>query len=176
MANLFALLYVMFSFVCVSFPGGVLGQVWYLILSIPDLCILLHYIKTLLRCILFNIARKKAKIRNRYHQVPRATYQTFMSSLLICFHFISFTAQLNRSVGPGTTAPWTLKWISILPIYLSVCSSVCMSVNLYVGLSEYLSMYMPVCLKIYIFSMYLSFYLPVCLYYYLSMYLSVFLS
>ena len=33
--DLFALL---FSFVFVTFPCGVLGQVWYLIVSIPDLC------------------------------------------------------------------------------------------------------------------------------------------
>ena len=36
--DLFALLCMMFSFVFVTFPCGVLGQVWYLIVSIPDLC------------------------------------------------------------------------------------------------------------------------------------------
>ena len=35
-ANLLALLYVMFSCVYVTFPSGVMGQVWYLIVSIPD--------------------------------------------------------------------------------------------------------------------------------------------
>ena len=39
-ADLLALLYVMFSCVVVTFPYGVLGQVWYLIVSIPDLCLL----------------------------------------------------------------------------------------------------------------------------------------
>ena len=39
-ANLLALLCVMFSFVFVTFQCGVLGQVWYLIVSIPDLCLL----------------------------------------------------------------------------------------------------------------------------------------
>ena len=43
-ADLLALLYVMFS---VTFPYGVQGQVWYLIISIPDLCIL-PYLNT--RC------------------------------------------------------------------------------------------------------------------------------
>ena len=43
-ADLLALLYVMFSCVFVTFPCGVLGQVWYLIVSIPDLC-LLPYLK-----------------------------------------------------------------------------------------------------------------------------------
>ena len=39
-ADHLALLYVMFSCVFVTFPYGVLGQVWYLIVSIPDLCLL----------------------------------------------------------------------------------------------------------------------------------------
>ena len=38
-ADLLALLYVMFSYVFVTFPFGVMGQVWYLILSFPDLCL-----------------------------------------------------------------------------------------------------------------------------------------
>ena len=37
-ANLLALLYMMFSCVYVTFPCRVLGQVWYLIVLIPDLC------------------------------------------------------------------------------------------------------------------------------------------
>ena len=41
-ANLLALLYVMFSYVFVTFPCGTLGQVWYLIVSIPDLCLLTY--------------------------------------------------------------------------------------------------------------------------------------
>ena len=46
MADLLALLYVMFSCVFVTFPYGILDQVWYLIESIPDLCLLpnLYYI------------------------------------------------------------------------------------------------------------------------------------
>ena len=39
-ADLLALLCVMFSLVFDTFPDGVLGQVWYLILSIPDICVL----------------------------------------------------------------------------------------------------------------------------------------
>ena len=39
-ADLLALLCVMFSCVFVTFPYGVLGQVWYLIVSIPDICLL----------------------------------------------------------------------------------------------------------------------------------------
>ena len=38
-----ALLYEMFSYVYVTFPCGVLGQVWYLIVSIRDLCILPYF-------------------------------------------------------------------------------------------------------------------------------------
>ena len=32
------LLLVMFDCVFVTFPSGILGQVWYMIVSIPDLC------------------------------------------------------------------------------------------------------------------------------------------
>ena len=35
------LLFVMFNFIFVTFTCGILGQVWYLIVSIPDLCRLL---------------------------------------------------------------------------------------------------------------------------------------
>ena len=38
-ANLLALLYVLFTCVFVTFPRGVLGAVWYLIVSVPDLCL-----------------------------------------------------------------------------------------------------------------------------------------
>ena len=42
-ADLLALLYVMFPCVFVTFPYGVLGQVWYLIVSITDLCLLPYF-------------------------------------------------------------------------------------------------------------------------------------
>ena len=42
-ANLLALLYVMFSCVFVTFLCGVLGQVWYLTLLTPDLCLLTYF-------------------------------------------------------------------------------------------------------------------------------------
>ena len=40
-ADLLALLFVVLSSVFVTFPYGVLGQVWYLIVSIPELCFFL---------------------------------------------------------------------------------------------------------------------------------------
>ena len=43
MANPLALLCVMFSCVFVTLSYGVLGQVWYLIVWIPDLCILPYF-------------------------------------------------------------------------------------------------------------------------------------
>ena len=37
--------FVMFNCVFVTFPWGILGQVWYLIVSIPDLChFLCHHV------------------------------------------------------------------------------------------------------------------------------------
>ena len=42
-ADLLALLYVMFLCVFVTFPYGVSGQVRYLIVSIPDICLRLYF-------------------------------------------------------------------------------------------------------------------------------------
>ena len=42
-ANLLALLNVMFSCVFVTFPCGVLGQVWHLIVLITDRCLLNYF-------------------------------------------------------------------------------------------------------------------------------------
>ena len=42
-ADLLALLYVMFFCAFVTSPYIVLGQVWYLIVSIPDLCLLSYF-------------------------------------------------------------------------------------------------------------------------------------
>ena len=42
-ANPLALLYVMFKCVFVTFSCNSLGQVWYLIVSIPDLCLLTYF-------------------------------------------------------------------------------------------------------------------------------------
>ena len=43
-AGILALLCVVFSRVIVTFPCGALGQVWYLFVSIPDLCILSYFV------------------------------------------------------------------------------------------------------------------------------------
>ena len=43
MVDFLALLCTMFSCVVVTFPCGVLGQVWYLILSIPDIYLLPYF-------------------------------------------------------------------------------------------------------------------------------------
>ena len=42
-ADLLALLCVMFYCDFVTFPCGVLGQVWYLIVSTPDICLLSYF-------------------------------------------------------------------------------------------------------------------------------------
>ena len=44
MADLLARVYVKFSCVFLTFSCGVLGQVWYLIVSIPDLSILTYFV------------------------------------------------------------------------------------------------------------------------------------
>ena len=42
-ADLLAPLFVVLCCVLVTFPYGFLGQVWYLIVSIPDLCLPLYF-------------------------------------------------------------------------------------------------------------------------------------
>ena len=42
-ASLLACMYVKFCCVFVTFPCGTLGQVWYLIVSIPNLCLLTYF-------------------------------------------------------------------------------------------------------------------------------------
>ena len=44
--DLLALVYGVYRRVC-HFPIGILGQVWYLIVSIPDLCTLTYYVQLL---------------------------------------------------------------------------------------------------------------------------------
>ena len=61
--NLLAILYVMFSCVFVTFPCGVLGQVWNLIVSIPDICRLTYFYNICkIFSILYLIAKKSKKI------------------------------------------------------------------------------------------------------------------
>ena len=45
--------FVMFNSVFVNFPCGILGQVWYLIVSIPDICRLSYFDKTNIDLIIF---------------------------------------------------------------------------------------------------------------------------
>ena len=59
-ANLLALLYVMFSCVFDTFPCGVLGQVWYLIVLIPDLHLLPYLNKVCCKGTALYIVREHA--------------------------------------------------------------------------------------------------------------------
>ena len=43
-AGLLALLCVVFYYVFVTFPCGVLGRVWYLVVCISDLCLLTYFV------------------------------------------------------------------------------------------------------------------------------------
>ena len=71
-ADLFALLYVTFSCVCVTFPcRGVLhvGQVWYFIVSIPDLC-RLPYIHTIIDIFLIVVKNHSQRVFVEFYQSP----------------------------------------------------------------------------------------------------------
>ena len=50
-ADLLALLCVMFPCDFVTFPYGVLGQVWFLIVSISDICLLPYFYKNMRQCL-----------------------------------------------------------------------------------------------------------------------------
>ena len=56
-AGLLARLYVKFSCVFVTFLCGVLSQVWYLIISIPDLCLFTYFyysvVSGMIPCLIF---------------------------------------------------------------------------------------------------------------------------
>ena len=63
-ANLLALLFVMFYCVFVTFLCGVLGQVWFLIVLIPDICLLIY----------FRITHDKAGVSLEYAGVALPVY------------------------------------------------------------------------------------------------------
>ena len=64
-AGLLLLLRVMFSSVFVTFPFGVLGQVWYLILTVPDIC-LLSYLVSITVFFLCNVKIITFYVRNGF--------------------------------------------------------------------------------------------------------------
>ena len=82
-ADLLALLCVIFSCVFVTFTYGVLGQVWYLIVSIPDLCLLLHFV------ILMTVGIvKNKKVCTRYIHLLKLNH--------ISKHIINKTSEINN--------------------------------------------------------------------------------
>ena len=73
MAYLLALLYVMGFCVIVTFPFGVLGQVWCLIVSIPDLCLLTYFIINEQRKFLF-VLKVQTRLRGWLVYMSRFVY------------------------------------------------------------------------------------------------------
>ena len=80
-ADILAMLYVIVYCVFVTFPYDVLGQVLYLIVSIPDLCLLsLFRISALGELISVNIFKKSylpCLLRQRYNQFKIKTYLNY---------------------------------------------------------------------------------------------------
>ena len=62
--------FVMSNCVFVTFPCGILGQVWYLIVSIPDLCPLSYFFKLIILFIWF-----AHFIDNLYHVLPHLCFR-----------------------------------------------------------------------------------------------------
>ena len=78
-ADLLALLYVMFSCVFVTFPCGFLGQVWYLIVSIPALCLLTYFSASAKSSKLSS--NESAKAQNNEAIVLNADVHTFSNTV-----------------------------------------------------------------------------------------------
>ena len=98
-ADLLALLCVMFSCDFVTFPYGVLSQVWYLIESIPDIC-LLHYL---------HIYDNNFKAASSHYSIWRNHRLLFgpilISTLLLIYSRLCSLGE-PFSLKPNTCLPW----------------------------------------------------------------------
>ena len=74
-ADLLVLLYVMFSCFFVTFPCSVLGQMWFLIVSIPNICLFPHFEETWLHMNLYTEVIL-------YHNIP--TYIKLIITIYMC--------------------------------------------------------------------------------------------
>ena len=113
-ANLLALLYVMFSCVFVTFQCGVLGQVWYLIVSIPDLCLLIYF-----------VGRMKF-----------ASLEANWGGLLV-YPILFFSLPLSGRSPDMTEILWTgtFKYFNSINLMQALCSKECKHLgNLVLGL------------------------------------------
>ena len=75
------LLSVMFNCVFVNFPCGILGQVWYLIVSIPDLCHLSYL--DIIRC-----SEQKTKVLIRHNYFILLSLQKKQESFIIYLYYL----------------------------------------------------------------------------------------
>ena len=101
-ADLLALLCVMFCFVCfVTFPYGVLGQVWYLIVSIPDLCHLLYI--DLIICVVSQFCQTvdKSLVGHAY-----CNHLTIFSSVLVALTINKIYNVIDRAI-----TVWHMVWL-----------------------------------------------------------------
>ena len=93
-AELLALMCVTFPCVFVTFPYGILGQVWYLIASIPDLCLL--YFLTMNETQFFIIKLLSESIKSckftilKKYIALNASFDIFSSSTLSHTNFLPY--------------------------------------------------------------------------------------
>ena len=78
-AGLLALLFALFYCVFVTFPCGVLGQVWCLIVSITDLCLLSYFSNTVLpvACIVVVTYLERAELLALLSEIFSCVFVTF---------------------------------------------------------------------------------------------------
>ena len=80
------LLFLMFHCVFVTFPCGILGQVWYLIVFIPDLCRLSNFVFTI-KSRIFEVLRPRSFISSSNYREVDIKY----IPPIILFSFISLS-------------------------------------------------------------------------------------
>ena len=112
-ANLLAPLYVMVSCVIVTFPCGVLGQVWYLIVSIPDLSLLTYLYRYTLTFNIWSKQRCGCSLKHVYMYICPHMYSHILRA-------VSYIFKYHKTVIINVIALSWLKWASMLQIHVVV--------------------------------------------------------
>ena len=101
--------------ICDNFPIGILGQMWCLIVSVPDLCPLSYFVKKLKKI----LARQQLSAHKR-NDIPlvfhwQADGGPPLESWLLCFNCLSWkktrSSKLLKYANEATKMPFILKFV-----------------------------------------------------------------
>ena len=87
--DLLVLLCVMFSCDFVTFLYGVLGQVWYLVVSIPDLCLLPYFVLFFKLDLLRTIVKSKRLVKLKVLFTDISNIQIILLAVFLFHHWIT---------------------------------------------------------------------------------------